>query len=199
MFTGIIETMGTVTGVRKEGSGVRLVVASDVSNTLKIDQSVSHSGVCLTVVGLDPEAGTHEVTAIDETLKCTSLGGAAVGHRLNLERCVEVGGRLDGHIVQGHVDCTGEVLDVQSVDGSWIVRIGYAVADDRLLVPKGSITVNGVSLTIVEMDENWFTLAIIPYTWEHTTFHALQCGDLVNLEFDVLGKYVAKMFAQRDR
>jgi riboflavin synthase len=198
MFTGIIETMGTVMGVRKEGSGVRLVVASDVSNTLKIDQSVSHSGVCLTVVGLDAEAGTHEVTAIEETLKCTSLGAAAVGHRLNLERCVEVGGRLDGHIVQGHVDCTGEVLDVQSVDGSWIVRIGYAVADDRLIVPKGSITVNGVSLTVVETGENWFTLAIIPYTWEHTTFHALQCGAAVNLEFDVVGKYVAKMFAQRD-
>jgi len=203
MFTGIIETLGTVTDIQPEGSGVRIAIASDLSNELKIDQSVAHGGVCLTVVALDPAAGTHTVTAIQETLNCTALAEVRVGNVLNLERCVEVGGRLDGHIVQGHVDCTGRVEDIQSTDGSWLVRVEFEPSPDRLIVPKGSITVCGVSLTVVETGPAagvsgtaWFTVALIPYTWEHTTFGLLAVGDAVNLEFDVVGKYVARMLAR---
>mgnify|MGYP006148716541 CR=1 FL=1 len=206
MFTGIIETLGTVTDLQSEGSGMRLTVSSEISSALKIDQSVAHGGVCLTVVALDAAAGTHTVTAIAETLNCTALSEIAKGDQLNLERCVEVGGRLDGHIVQGHVDCTARVESIESMDGSWLVRISYNPASDRLIVPKGSITVNGVSLTVVDTCLNtgasdpglpsWFTLALIPYTWEHTTFGQLSAGDAVNLEFDVVGKYVARMLAR---
>ncbi len=198
MFTGIIETSGQVKALRREGSNVHFTIASPISQELKIDQSVAHNGVCLTVVALGE--GAHTVTAIDETLQRSNLGSLREGDLINLERAMQANARLDGHMVQGHVDATGVCTGVETLDGSWVYHFEYPFQPEYLLVDKGSITVNGVSLTVVkpqesEADTAKFSVAIIPYTWEHTNFKSLKPGDRVNLEFDVIGKYVAKYLA----
>lgn len=193
MFTGIIEALGEIRHIRKEGSNVHFTVASAISNELRIDQSVSHNGVCLTVVDLGP--GTHTVTAIEETLLRTNLGKLQQGERVNLERSMRSDGRLDGHIVQGHVDTTGSCTAVETRDGSWYFHFTYQPTPEHLLVDKGSICINGVSLTVVNPIEDRFSVAIIPYTFEHTNFAQLSAGSTVNLEFDVIGKYIARYAA----
>lgn len=198
MFTGIIEASGRVKSIRREGSNIHFTITSSISPELKIDQSVAHNGVCLTVVALD--GNTHTVTAVDETLQRTSLNDLREGDPVNLERAMEANARLDGHMVQGHVDQTGVCTGVNSLDGSWIYSFEYPFKPEYLLVDKGSICVNGVSLTVVQPKETTegtaeFSVAIIPYTWEHTNFKTLKTGDRVNLEFDVIGKYVAKYLA----
>jgi riboflavin synthase len=195
MFTGIIEAMGTVVNLQQEGTNVRLTVQTPLAPELKVDQSVAHNGVCLTVVHVAGD--TYEVVAIEETLKRTAIGHWGKGERVNLERCLKVGDRFDGHIVQGHVDATATVTEVISKEGSWLFHFQYQKQEGHITVPKGSICVNGVSLTVVDSGEDSFSVAIIPYTFEHTCFSTLKTGDTVNLEFDVLGKYVAKMLAQR--
>ncbi len=196
MFTGIIESIGNVKTVRREGSNVHFSVASSISGELGIDQSVAHDGVCLTVVEL--EAGAHTVTAVEETLLRSNLGNWQPGSLVNLERAMRANARLDGHLVQGHVDTTGLCTAVEWLDGSWRFHFEYAFSPERLLVDKGSVCINGVSLTVVSPQELLheqlvrFSVAIIPYTFEHTGFALLKAGDAVNLEFDVIGKYVAK-------
>ena len=191
MFTGIIEAQGELVGLRKEGTNVHLDVKAPFTSELKIDQSVAHDGVCLTVVHLDGDVYT--VTAIDETLKKTHLGKVEVGHVFNLERCAKVGDRIDGHVVQGHVDTTGTLKAVEEQDGSWIVRVSHPVAPEWITVPKGSIALAGISLTVVDSAPGEFSVAIIPYTWEHTNLHRTPVGAPMNLEFDVMGKYVARL------
>lgn len=198
MFTGIIEAFGQIQSIRRDGSNVHLMVASPISPELKIDQSVAHNGVCLTVVALGE--GTHTVTAIDETLQRTNLGSLRPGDFINLERAMRANDRLDGHLVQGHVDATGTCMEVEALDGSWVFRFGYLFQPEYLLVDKGSICINGVSLTVVKPQQvpggkATFSVAIIPYTFGHTNFNSLKAGDKVNLEFDVIGKYVAKHLA----
>lgn len=190
MFTGIIESLGTVKKIEREGSNIHFIIASSISKELKIDQSVSHNGVCLTVVDCTSE--THTVTAIDETLQLTNLGDLDVGKTVNLERAMLANARLDGHMVQGHVDTTGTCLKVEEMDGSWVFTFRYTPTPDRVLVSKGSICINGVSLTVVNPIEDQFSVAIIPYTYEHTTFNQIKKGDTINLEFDIIGKYIAK-------
>lgn len=190
MFTGIIEALGTVEELKTEGTNLHLTIASPISEELKIDQSVAHDGVCLTVVGRAP--GRHTVTAVEETLRRSRLGDWQVGSRVNLERAMLAGARLDGHIVQGHVDATGLCTEVDERDGSWYYRFQYEPNPEHLLVDKGSICINGVSLTVVSPEADRFSVAIIPYTYEHTNFHALRPGDRVNLEFDIIGKYIAR-------
>lgn len=189
MFTGIIEEIGSVTEVRQEDGNVHFTIKSDLSNELKIDQSVAHNGCCLTVVGLGPDH--HVVTAIHETLQKTNLGSWKVGSKINLERCMSLNGRLDGHIVQGHVDGLARCIDIADENGSWRYRFDYE--SDFVTVEKGSITINGTSLTVVDSEEHSFAVCIIPYTYEHTNFHTLKVGDEVNLEFDIIGKYVARL------
>ncbi|MGI4835035.1 MAG: riboflavin synthase [Janthinobacterium lividum] len=196
MFTGIIEAPGTVTAVETQGTNRHFTIQSPFAQELKIDQSVAHDGVCLTVVALDAAAGTHTVTAIDETLRKTNLGQWAPGRHVNLERCLAAGGRFDGHIVQGHVDATAECVSVQDQDGSWLFRFRHEPGPQRLTVEKGSITVNGVSLTCFDSEPDGFSVAIIPYTYAHTGFHQLQAGERVNLEFDIVGKYVARLLGK---
>ena len=191
MFTGIIETIGKVIELKKEGSNLHLIVQSSLSNELKIDQSVSHNGVCLTVV--EVSGNTHRVTAIDETLKKTNLGLLQIGDEINLERCTKIGDRLDGHIVQGHVDQTGECVSVEEQNGSWLYTFQYSPSKNNLLVEKGSVCINGISLTAFNANGNLFSVAIIPYTHEHTNIKHIMKGSLVNLEFDIIGKYVARM------
>ena len=191
MFTGIIEAQGKLVGLRKEGTNVHLDVKAPFTSELQIDQSVAHDGVCLTVVHLDGDVYT--VTAIDETLKKTHLGQVEVGHVFNLERCAKVGDRIDGHVVQGHVDTTGTLKAVEEQDGSWIVRVSHPVAPEWITVPKGSIALAGISLTVVDSAPGEFSVAIIPYTWEHTNLHRTPVGAPMNLEFDVMGKYVARL------
>lgn len=193
MFTGIIEALGSVEKIEKEGSNVHFTMASPISAELKIDQSVSHNGVCLTVVR--QTGHTHTVTAILETLERSNLGQWKVGDKVNLERAMIAGSRLDGHMVQGHVDTTGTCVKVEALDGSWYYHFRYEPTPEHLLVDKGSICINGVSLTIVQALDDLFSVAIIPYTYEHTTFNSLAPGDLINLEFDVIGKYIAKYLA----
>ena len=190
MFTGIIETLGQITKIDKEGTNVHFTIASDISKDLKIDQSVSHNGVCLTVIACDDKS--HTVTAIEETLIKTDLGTWKENSIVNLERAMQNSGRLDGHIVQGHVDITGECIDVKERDGSWYYTFKYQPTPDLLLVDKGSICINGVSLTVVEPVDDTFKVAIIPYTYEHTNFHKLEAGSSINLEFDIIGKYISK-------
>ncbi len=203
MFTGIIEAPGRVQAIRTEGSNVHFTIASPISHELKIDQSVAHNGVCLTVVGLG--GGTHTVTAIDETLRRSNLGDLREGDLINIERAMLANARLDGHLVQGHVDTTGLCTATTALDGSWTFQFEYPFLPEYLLVDKGSICINGVSLTVVNPHEDLpsgkagFSVAIIPYTWEHTNFKTLRPGDRVNLEFDVIGKYVAKYLAVYDR
>jgi riboflavin synthase len=193
MFTGIIEASGVVERLDRDRSNVHFTIASSISPELKVDQSVSHNGACLTVVALGD--GTHTVTAVEETLRRTNLGGWQAGTRINLERSLPLGGRLDGHMVQGHVDGLGECLEVLETGGSWRFTFRYDPFPEHLLVDKGSICVNGVSLTVVEPQDDRFSVAIIPYTWEHTNFRDLRAGDTVNLEFDIIGKYIARHLA----
>lgn len=194
MFTGIIETLGTVQNIQKEGDNIHFTIASNISNELKIDQSVSHNGVCLTVVKLDESS--HTVTAIDETLQKTNLGHLTVGAKVNLERCMQMNARLDGHIVQGHVDQTATCILVQELDGSWEYRFKYDASKGNVTVEKGSACVNGISLTVVNSADDEFSVFIIPYTYEHTNLQDVKVGDLVNLEFDIIGKYVARLVAK---
>ncbi|MDP2415815.1 riboflavin synthase [Daejeonella sp.] len=196
MFTGIIETIGRVSNLKRDQDNLEIIIESDLSNELKIDQSVSHNGVCLTVVALAD--GTHTVTAISETLNKSNLGKLKEGDLLNLERCMQMNGRLDGHIVQGHVDQTGICTEVIEKNGSWEYTISYDAAIGNITVEKGSICVNGISLTVVNSKENSFSVAIIPYTYEHTNMNSLRIGDIVNLEFDIIGKYVARLTRQKD-
>ena len=191
MFTGIIETVGEVRNIETEGSNVHFDVFASLTHELKIDQSVAHDGVCLTVVRID--GSLYRVTAIDETLKKTNLGQWAVGKKVNLERCMPANGRFDGHIVQGHVDQVATVDAIAERDGSWVFDFTYDAAQGNITVEKGSITVNGTSLTCFNSREGRFSVAIIPYTFEHTNFHQLQVGSQVNLEFDIIGKYIQRI------
>ncbi len=191
MFTGIIESLGTVRRITPEGNNVHFDIESGLVPELKIDQSLSHNGVCLTVVDLDKN--TYRVTAIDETLQKTNLGDLKVGHLVNLERCMPANGRFDGHIVQGHIDQTGILQEIRSDEGSWIASFEYDSSIGNLTVEKGSICVNGISLTCFHSRKGSFRVAIIPYTYEHTTFHRLRPGDRVNLEFDIIGKYMQRI------
>ena len=193
MFTGIIETTGKVENIKQEGSNIHFSLSASIKDELKIDQSVSHNGVCLTVVSI--EKSTYTVTAISETLEKTNLSNWNVGDLVNLERCMKLGDRLDGHIVQGHVDTTAICKNVKTIDGSWEYEFEYKTKD--ITVPKGSITVNGVSLTVVQSEENYFSVCIIPYTYEHTNFKQLKEGDEVNIEFDVIGKYVSRLISKQ--
>jgi riboflavin synthase len=191
MFTGIIETMGTITRIEREGGNVHYSLSSAITQELKIDQSLAHNGVCLTVVAID--GNEYTVTAIQETLDKTALKQWAVGDKINLERAMRLGDRLDGHLVQGHVDEVATCTSVEDQNGSWLYRFSYNKDSKNITIEKGSICVNGTSLTVVGSTSNTFGVAIIPYTYEHTVFHQLQKGDLVNIEFDMVGKYIAKM------
>lgn len=191
MFTGIIETIGRVTQLKEEGTNLHVEVESDFTQELKIDQSVSHNGICLTVVDISDKKYT--VTAIEETLQKTNLKDIAVGNPINLERGMKLGDRLDGHIVQGHVDQIGVCTSIKTEDGSWIFSFEYNPETGNVTIEKGSITVNGVSLTVVNSRKDGFDVAIIPYTYENTIFHTIKEGDAVNLEFDVVGKYVSRL------
>lgn len=191
MFTGIIEQTGIVKELRRYDTNLDLVIESAIWNELKIDQSVAHNGVCLTVVEITN--GTHRVTAIDETLKKTNLGNLKQGDVVNLERCTKIGDRLDGHIVQGHVDQTGECISVEEQNGSWLYTFKYKPSRVNIVVEKGSICINGISLTAFNAQNDLFSVAIIPYTYQHTNIHQVKAGTSVNLEFDIIGKYVARM------
>ncbi|RWU04997.1 riboflavin synthase [Pedobacter chitinilyticus] len=194
MFTGIIETLGTVQNIQHDGGNVHYTVQSAISTELKIDQSVAHNGVCLTVVSLTEN--THTVTAIEETLQKSNLGSLKVGAKVNLERCMQMNARLDGHIVQGHVDQTATCILVNELDGSWEYRFKYDATKGNVTVEKGSICVNGISLTVVNSVYDEFSVFIIPYTHEHTNLQEVKQGDSVNLEFDIIGKYVARLMGK---
>ena len=194
MFTGVIEEVATVVNLRKEQENLHITLKSNITSELKIDQSVAHNGVCLTVVNI--EGNQYTVTAIKETLDRSNIGLFEVGEEVNLERSMMMQGRIDGHIVQGHVDQTANVVSITDQDGSSIYGFDYDSQEGNLTVPKGSITVNGVSLTVVNSEENQFSVCIIPYTKEHTTFNTLTVGDKINLEFDIIGKYVAKLMGK---
>ena len=196
MFTGIIETLGTIAEIKKDHDNLHLTIASSITNELKIDQSVSHNGVCLTVVGINNDHYT--VTAIRETLEKTNLADWNTGDVVNLERAMKLGDRLDGHIVQGHVDQTGICTNIENANGSWYYTFEYDSALNNITIEKGSITVNGVSLTVVNSKHNEFSVAIIPYTYEHTNFHSFKVGTKINLEFDVIGKYVSRLHGLRN-
>ena len=195
MFTGIIEDLGKIVSITPSGTNLNISVEASISPELKIDQSVSHNGVCLTVI--DVSGNNYTVTAIEETLSKSNLGNLKAGDFVNLERCVVANGRLDGHIVQGHVDTTANCREIENQDGSWIFRFSHAEKPNFITVEKGSITVNGVSLTVVESSPNGFSVAIIPFTYDHTNFHTLKTGDQVNIEFDIIGKYVARLLQQQ--
>lgn len=193
MFTGIIEEVGKISRVESEGKNLNITIEAKISSELKIDQSVSHNGVCLTVVKQSNE--NYTVTAIDETLKKTNLSQLKTGKPVNLERGMKMNARLDGHIVQGHVDQTGVCKAIENQDGSHIFTFEYDSKNQNVTIEKGSITINGVSLTVVAIGKNSFSVAIIPFTYEHTTFQNLKEGDAVNLEFDVIGKYVKRLMS----
>ena len=191
MFTGIVEEIGKISDLKKSGGNLDISVEAKMTPELKIDQSVSHNGICLTVVSV--ENSTYTITAVNETLQKTNLGSLKVGDPVNLERGMKLGARLDGHIVQGHVDQTAICKTIAEADGSWHFTFEYDPEIGNITIEKGSITVNGVSLTVVDSKKNEFSVAIIPYTYEHTTFKTLKKGDTVNLEFDVIGKYVKRI------
>ena len=195
MFTGIIESSGTVTQIKTLGTNKVFTVRSGISNQLKVDQSVAHDGVCLTVIAVYEDS--HTVEAIEETLSKTTLGNWQLGTTVNLERCMPANGRFDGHIVQGHVDGTGICTQRMDKDGSWLFEFSFPQNPQHLTVSKGSICINGVSLTVVDATYNTFTVAIIPYTFQHTNFGQLQVGQKVNLEFDIIGKYLARLMELR--
>ena len=188
MFTGIVEKIGRVAKISLQGKNRHFFIESELAPELKIDQSVAHNGVCLTVVGI--QGKVYEVVAIDETLQKTSLGTWQVGDRVNLERAMKLGDRLDGHIVQGHVDQVGICYAIEDAQGSRVFTFHYDPSLGNMTIEKGSITVNGVSLTVVNSQKGAFSVAVIPYTYDHTSFHTLKQGDKVNLELDVIGKYV---------
>jgi riboflavin synthase len=195
MFTGIIETLGTIQEIRKEKDNLHITVDSPITAELQIDQSVAHNGICLTVVSLKDTSYT--VTAIDETIRKTNLGNWKTGDSVNLERAMKLGDRLDGHMVQGHVDQTGTCIVTKETGGSWLYTFEYDEALSNITIEKGSITVNGVSLTVVDSKKNQFSVAIIPYTYEHTNFNSFKVGTKINLEFDVIGKYVSRLYARK--
>ncbi|MBT8177918.1 MAG: riboflavin synthase [Eudoraea sp.] len=191
MFTGIIESLGQVAKLEKEGGNLHITIKAGIANELKIDQSVAHNGVCLTVVAVNGD--TYTVTAIQETLQKSNLGLLAVGNHVNLERSMVLGDRLDGHIVQGHVDQTAVCTAVKTLEGSWMYTFEYDSKLNNVTIEKGSVSVDGVSLTVVDSGENTFSVAIIPYTYDNTRFKDYKIGSVVNLEFDVIGKYVARL------
>jgi riboflavin synthase len=195
MFTGIIETLGIVENIKKEGGNLHLNVSSTITNELKIDQSVSHNGVCLTVVAIND--CIYTVTAIQETLEKSNLGNLKAGDSINLERAMIMGTRLDGHLVQGHVDQTAECIAIKEKNGSWVFTFSYDGSKNNVTIEKGSVTVDGVSLTVIDSQKDSFSVAIIPYTYEHTRFNSYKIGSVVNLEFDVIGKYVARLMEVR--
>ena len=195
MFTGIIETLGIIKDLKKDNNNLNITVFSSITHELKIDQSVAHNGVCLTVIAINNSEYT--VTAIKETIEKTNLADWKVGDLLNLERAMKLGDRLDGHIVQGHVDQTGICKSIEEANGSWYFTFEYGSNLNNITIEKGSITVNGVSLTVVNSKEKEFSVAIIPYTFEHTNFKNVQIGTTINLEFDVVGKYVARLYSLR--
>ena len=195
MFTGIIETLGTIQEIKKENTNVHITMNSSITSELQIDQSVAHNGICLTVVAI--KDNSYTVTAIDETIKKTNLADWKVGDSVNLERAMKLGDRLDGHIVQGHVDQTGTCITAEETDGSWLYTFEYDENLNNITIEKGSITVNGVSLTVVDSKKNQFSVAIIPYTHEHTNFNTFEVGTRINLEFDVIGKYVSRLYANK--
>jgi riboflavin synthase len=192
MFTGIIEEIGSVKAISREAGNIHFTIAAKMTKELKVDQSVAHNGCCLTVVAIDEEC--YQVTAIQETLDKTNLNHWEIGTKVNLERCLLMNGRLDGHIVQGHVDTVATCTHYEEQNGSWKYTFQYK--DEQLTVEKGSITINGTSLTVVDSQEKGFSVCIIPYTFENTNFKNLKTGDIVNLEFDIIGKYVAKWMQQ---
>jgi riboflavin synthase len=194
MFTGIIEAFGEVQGLEKEGENLHISLKSDLAGALKIDQSLAHNGVCLTVVACN--APQYTVTAIKETLAKTNLHQLSVGSKMNLERAMVAGSRFDGHMVQGHVDQVAECVEIKDEAGSWRFTFAFSPKEGNVIIEKGSITINGVSLTLVDVESNRFSVAIIPYTYQHTNFHQLEVGSLVNLEFDMIGKYIAKLHSQ---
>lgn len=196
MFTGIVEAMGKVVAIDRDRTNINFTIETPLAKELKVDQSMSHDGVCLTVVKIDQEASTYVVTAIDETLEKTCLRQWEVGYQVNLERSMSMENRFDGHIVQGHVDQTAMCENVKEEDGSWRFYFSYDKSKNNITVDKGSISVNGVSLTVVDSKEGEFSVAIIPYTYENTNFHNFKYGSIVNIEFDVFGKYVAKLLDQ---
>jgi riboflavin synthase len=191
MFTGIIEQIAEVVKVESEGSNVHISLKSTITSELKIDQSVAHNGVCLTVVNINGDE--YIVTAIKETLDKSNIGLLVVGSKVNIERCLKLGGRLDGHMVQGHVDQTAKCVEIKKENGSYVYTFKHKMSDN-MTVEKGSVCVNGISLTVINSKDTSFSVAIIPYTHEHTNFHEFEIGTLVNIEFDILGKYIAKQF-----
>ena len=191
MFTGIIETLGVVRNINLEKDNIHFTIQSTITSELKVDQSVSHNGVCLTVVSIQDDLYT--VTAIKETLGKTNLHQLKIDNSVNIERAMKLGNRLDGHIVQGHVDQIGKCISKESENGSWLFTFEYDPKNDNVTIEKGSITINGVSLTVFNSIDNKFSVAIIPYTFENTNFHEINVGSIVNLEFDVIGKYVARL------
>ena len=195
MFTGIIETLGIIKDLKKDNNNLNITVSSSITHELKIDQSVAHNGVCLTVIAINN--GEYTVTAIKETIEKTNLADWKVGDLLNLERAMKLGDRLDGHIVQGHVDQTGICKSIEEANGSWYFTFEYDSNFNNITIEKGSITINGVSLTVVNSKEKEFSVAIIPYTFEHTNFKNVKIGTTINLEFDVVGKYVARLYSLR--
>lgn len=191
MFTGIIETLGEVKEVVHEGTNIHFRIRSGISREFKVDQSIAHNGVCLTVVEINDD--NYVVTAIQETIEKSNLGSLREGRKVNLERCMLMNGRLDGHIVQGHVDQTAVCIKREDLNGSWEYRFRYDASAGNVTVEKGSVCVNGISLTVVNSERDEFSVFIIPYTFEHTNLHEVQVGDTVNLEFDIIGKYVARL------
>jgi riboflavin synthase len=191
MFTGIIEDLGKITNLKQAKGSLNITVKSNFTNELKVDQSVAHDGVCLTVVKVS--GSEYTVTAIDETLNKTRIGHLKINDEINLERGMKLGERLDGHIVQGHVDQIGTCTDIHEANGSWVFRFDFDNTLGNVTIEKGSITINGVSLTVIDSKEAAFSVAIIPYTYSHTTFKYLNIGDTVNLEFDIIGKYVKRL------
>lgn len=194
MFTGIIEHIGQVVSLQKEAENLHISMRTPITQELKIDQSVAHNGVCLTVVNIQDDVYT--VTVIQESLQKTNLGHLQIGDKVNIERCMKLGDRLDGHMVQGHVDQTARCIAVEDAEGSYVFTFQYQ-KKENITVEKGSICVNGVSLTVVNSQDDAFSVAIIPYTYQHTNFHNFKVGSIVNLEFDIIGKYIAKMNQQR--
>jgi len=195
MFTGIIENLAQVTQLTHEVGNIHVTLRCPFTNELKVDQSVAHNGICLTVVAIIDD--TYTVTAIQETIQKTSLGNWEIGTKVNVERCMQLNGRLDGHIVQGHVDTVASLVRIEEENGSWKFTFEYDAT--HVTVEKGSITVNGVSLTVVDSTLNSFSVCIIPFTYEHTNFHQLKVGDKVNLEFDIIGKYVARLLEKQQQ
>jgi riboflavin synthase len=195
MFTGIIENLAQVTQLTHEVGNIHVTLRCPFTNELKVDQSVAHNGICLTVVAIIDD--TYKVTAIQETIQKTSLGNWEIGTKVNVERCMQLNGRLDGHIVQGHVDTVASLVRIEEENGSWKFTFEYDAT--HVTVEKGSITVNGVSLTVVDSTLNSFSVCIIPFTYEHTNFHQLKVGDKVNLEFDIIGKYVARLLEKQQQ